>query len=747
MRVASVVLCVALVMLLAVPAFGQWQFAYQMDLDISFYGVDFPTSTVGYVVGGGGEIYKTTDGGNTWVQQTSPGTLTLFDVFFKDANNGWAVGDGGVIVQTTDGTNWVEHDSSGVLSGSDLNAIQFIGSTGWIGGDGGVVFLTSDDGVSWDPPTTNPYTDDCNDLSFVSSSIGYAAMDGDGIMYTEDGGDVWNASSVNLGVYPYTRTDIEVIMSVNDTIGIASGWGSLIGPQPTIILVTQDAGKTWNSPDPMAYHWNTYGYGYALAKWADDEILLSGGGAGSAAFVLHSTDYGANWTDTPAFSGEDSRAACTVPGTDRVVMVGDEGKLALSTDKGVTWSWAFAPGPGFAGWYGVANATSEEVLIVGANGHLLKLPGDKVGQPTGGWEFGAVSPENFAPSRLEDIVFIDGVYYVSGGNRYLCKSTDMGNTWTQLEHANSATDAIYKMWWFDANNGVLVGEIGSRETIWRTVDGGQTLNIVWNDSTGASLQFNSVSFAPENPLIGSVVGDNVATAYTTDGGVTWSWANSGLTSTADLEEVHLVSATDGWSVGDGGLVLRTSDGGQNWAVQTNPSTTIGLRDVHFRGPDHPGYGWIAGDDGTFFYTDDGGANWTAADPTLDPTSKDINVVYYQSAGGNLWIGVDDGDALYRHNDAVTAADNPASPEYTLGQNYPNPFNPQTSIEISLPEEDHVTLEIFDVSGRLVSTVLNRTMEAGDHTVRFDARGLASGVYFYRLTTKAGVQTRKMVLLR
>ena len=67
---------------------------------------------------------------------------------------------------------------------------------------------------------------------------------------------------------------------------------------------------------------------------------------------------------------------------------------------------------------------------------------------------------------------------------------------------NGATDAIYKMWWFDASNGILVGEIASRETIWNTDDGGATLNVVWNDSLGVSLQFNSVSFAPENPLIG-----------------------------------------------------------------------------------------------------------------------------------------------------------------------------------------------------------------------------------------------------
>jgi len=351
MRVAQLGCCVALVMLLAVPSFAQWQQAYQFEKDIAFYGVHFPTSTVGYVVGSGGAIFKSTDAGDTWTEQTSPTASTLYDVFFLDANNGWAVGAGGTIIITTDGTNWALHDSSGVMTGSAFNVVQFIGTKGWMGGDAATMFLTNDGGVSWTTPTTVPYTDDCNDLVFVSTSVGYAAMDGDGVMYTTDGGDNWAAASVNLGPYPYTRADIEVIMAVNDTTGIAAGWGSLIGPQPTIIITTQDAGKTWTSPDPVSYHWQTFGYGYGLAKFDDGEVFLTGGGASSAAFVLHSINNGQTWTDTPAFFGDDLRAACAVPGTNRVVAVGDEGSFALSTDKGDTWSFIYRPGPGVAGWH------------------------------------------------------------------------------------------------------------------------------------------------------------------------------------------------------------------------------------------------------------------------------------------------------------------------------------------------------------------------------------------------------------
>jgi len=750
MRVASLVVCVALVMLLAVPSSAQWNYAYQFDTDASFYGAHFPTSTVGYAVGGGGLIYKSTDGGDTWVQQTSPTTLALFDVFFLDVNTGWAVGDNGQIILTTDGTNWSLHASSGLLTGSDLNAVQFVGSSGWMGGDGSAVFITTDGGTTWIPPTTNPATDDINDLSFSSATSGYAAVDGAGIMYTTDGGVNWTMSVVSLGMYPYTRQDIETIIAIDGTNGVATGWGSLIGPQPTIIIVTADGGATWNSPDPTGYHWSTYGYGYGLATFDNGEVILTGGGSGSAGFILHSIDNGVSWTTTQAFTGEDTRCAATVTGTDRVVVGGDEGHLALSTDRGVTWALEFASGTGFAGFHSITHDLSNETLLSGANGHMLRLFQDNTGVPTGAYEFTVVSPENWAPTTLYDLQNVGGgIYYVSGNNGYLCKSTDSGYNWTELAHVAGATSAIYKMWWFDASNGILVGEIASQETIWNTDDGGTTLNVIWNDSTGSNLQFNSISFAPENPSIGVICGDDTALVYTTDGGANWTWANfTGVVgSKPDLEEVHMVSATDGWIVGDAGTVLHTTDGGVNWTETNNPSASVTLMDVEFRYPEFPNQGWICGDNETFFYTEDGGTSWTAANPTLTASSQDINTVHWQGPAGNVWIGADDAQALYRHNDAVTAAGDPVSLPWTLGQNFPNPFNPMTSIAITLPTDDHVTLDVYDVSGKRVAMVLNQSMEAGDHTIRFNAQGLASGIYFYRLTTSAGTQTRKMVLLR
>jgi hypothetical protein len=88
--------------------------------------------------------------------------------------------------------------------------------------------------------------------------------------------------------------------------------------------------------------------------------------------------------------------------------------------------------------------------------------------------------------------------------------------------------------------------------------------------------------------------------------------------------------------------------------------------------------------------------------------------------------------------------------FTLEQNYPNPFNAQTVFEYSIPgtySNEPVRLEIYDVQGRRVQTLVNERQQAGFYTVRWDAGNLASGVYFYRLRVGPHVKTMKMTLLK
>ena len=85
--------------------------------------------------------------------------------------------------------------------------------------------------------------------------------------------------------------------------------------------------------------------------------------------------------------------------------------------------------------------------------------------------------------------------------------------------------------------------------------------------------------------------------------------------------------------------------------------------------------------------------------------------------------------------------------YALASNYPNPFNPSTEIRFTLPEASAVSLIVYDVMGREVERLLDKTLGAGYHEARWDATGLPSGVYLYRIEAGAFAQTRRMTLLK
>ena len=85
--------------------------------------------------------------------------------------------------------------------------------------------------------------------------------------------------------------------------------------------------------------------------------------------------------------------------------------------------------------------------------------------------------------------------------------------------------------------------------------------------------------------------------------------------------------------------------------------------------------------------------------------------------------------------------------FALQQNYPNPFNPSTTIRYSISTSEFVTLKVFDVIGNEVATLVNEEKPAGSYEVKFDAAGLSSGLYFYKLKTGSFIETKKMLLLK
>jgi photosystem II stability/assembly factor-like uncharacterized protein len=115
----------------------------------------------------------------------------------------------------------------------------------------------------------------------------------------------------------------------------------------------------------------------------------------------------------------------------------------------------------------------------------------------------------------------------------------------------------------------------------------------------------------------------------------------------------------------------------------------------------------------------------------------------------IFAGTEDGIWGLRYPETITGVENSQEVPtgFVLEQNYPNPFNPTTVVSYRLPVASNVTLIVYDLLGRPVATLVNERQIAGHHSVKFDAGGLPSGVYFYRLHAGSFVHTKKLILLQ
>ena len=86
-------------------------------------------------------------------------------------------------------------------------------------------------------------------------------------------------------------------------------------------------------------------------------------------------------------------------------------------------------------------------------------------------------------------------------------------------------------------------------------------------------------------------------------------------------------------------------------------------------------------------------------------------------------------------------------EITLEQNYPNPFNPSTNITYSIAETGQVSLDVFNITGQRVATLVQGLQSAGEYTISFDASNLSSGIYIYSLKTGSSIVSKRMVLVK
>jgi hypothetical protein len=110
------------------------------------------------------------------------------------------------------------------------------------------------------------------------------------------------------------------------------------------------------------------------------------------------------------------------------------------------------------------------------------------------------------------------------------------------------------------------------------------------------------------------------------------------------------------------------------------------------------------------------------------------------------LGTGDGIELYTGLGGSYVADNNGNrPDgFELSQNYPNPFNPSTTIRYFLPMEEYVTIKVYSMTGQEIETLVRGRISSGQHVIRWTAKNLASGVYFYQMQAGKYSYTKKLV---
>ncbi len=119
----------------------------------------------------------------------------------------------------------------------------------------------------------------------------------------------------------------------------------------------------------------------------------------------------------------------------------------------------------------------------------------------------------------------------------------------------------------------------------------------------------------------------------------------------------------------------------------------------------------------------------------------LDGLYGEGSGGGPPVAIDKWISGIENSDCQIPS------EITLSQNYPNPFNPETAISFSLPKDEQVTLSVFNINGQLVKELVDGKIQAGNHSIYFNATDLNSGIYFYTLETVSTKLSKKMLFVK
>jgi hypothetical protein len=282
--------------------------------------------------------------------------------------------------------------------------------------------------------------------------------------------------------------------------------------------------------------------------------------------------------------------------------------------------------------------------------------------------------------------------------------------------------------------------MGSMDSLYKTTNGAQT----WTaKSKNKDLPSSSYALHFFNDSTG-IMPDIFGISKTANSGINWTTVNPN-----NIYDVGFINASTGCATSfSEEKIYRTTNQGNDWTECYSLSSQLELRCIKFFGSS-TGYA-VGGQDGyskgLILKTTDGGNNWE--DKSINPVLHGFSGITTVS-NGFFYIITFTGRIFRTINSVMGIPDEEfgIAHKFVLKQNYPNPFNPKTVISYILPEAGFTSLKVYDIIGNEVEILVSQKQSSGSYSVPFDASKLPSGIYFYKLEAGDFIDTKRMVLIK
>ena len=316
------------------------------------------------------------------------------------------------------------------------------------------------------------------------------------------------------------------------------------------------------------------------------------------------------------------------------------------------------------------------------------------------------------------------------------RSTNNGATW---QEANTGLTSTFISALVVSDTNLFAGTTAG--LVFRSTNNG----ISWSKTSADLIRWVADLAVSGTNLFAGTSGNGVFRS--TDNGTSWTAVNTDLTNTS--VSALAVSGTNLFA-GTRGGVFRSTNNGTNWTpassgLPTNtsvPALAVSGTNLFAGVSNFPTSGGV-------FLSTNNGTSWNSVSTGL-PTDARVEALaatstYLIAGNSNFLAGVWRRPLSEMTSVERLSTDLPT--HFSLDQNYPNPFNPATTISFGVPSKSFVSLKVFDALGREVSSLVEEELTAGTYSQKWNAEGVASGVYFYRLQAGSFVETKKLLLLR